>query len=55
LYAANGGFPVDTEAVRIAEVVRDLISALGGIVQLPRERKKEWIKTLDGIIYGEDE
>lgn len=45
----------DTEAVRIAEVVRDLIGCLCNIVQLPREQKKEWIKTLDKIIYSSEE
>ena len=45
----------DSDSVKIAEVVREVIGCLGSLVQLPREQRREWIKTLDGIIYGPEE
>lgn len=39
------------KAIETAEVLRDLIESLAKVVQLPREQRREWIKTLDGLIY----
>jgi len=38
--------------VEIAEVLRDFINIIGRVVRLPNEQKKEWIRTLDKVIYG---
>ncbi len=43
----------DTKAEKVAEVVRDMIGSLCKVVQLPREQRKEWVKILDEVIYGE--
>jgi hypothetical protein len=44
----------ESEVVQVAEVVRDLIGCLRNVVQLPREQKSEWIRTLDNIIYEQE-
>jgi len=45
---------MSVQIVQVAEIVRELICVLRGIVQLPREQKKEWIRILDSIIHGSE-
>jgi len=39
------------KTIEMAEVLRELIESLAKVVQIPREQRREWTKTLDSMIY----